>query len=209
MATTTIEMERAPRTGAGPGVKFFYGVCGAAVLAYTVLLFARGNGVGWTWLDGWGVASFEALMSVMIIARAFVSPTNSRYCLLIGLGGLFWAAGDFAMTAETLNGATPATLSLANFLWYGFFPLAYVGVMMLMQRDVKKLTAANYLDGVVAALITAAGMAFAFHWIVNTAGGGTETVAVNLVYPVGDLLLFGLTVIGFTCFPVVNACAGD
>ena len=199
---TTIEMERAPRTGAGPGVKFFYGVCGAAVLAYTCLLFARGNGVGWTWLDGWGVASFEMLMSVMIIARAFVSRKNSRYCLFLGLGGLAWALGDFAMTIETLHGATPATLSPANFLWYGFFPLAYLGVMMLMQRDVQKLTSANYLDGVVAALITFTMLAaFAFHWLVNTAGGGTETVVVNLIYPVGDLLLFGLTAIGFTLLP--------
>jgi methyl-accepting chemotaxis protein len=183
-------------------VKFFYGVAGTAVLAYVVLLFARGNGVGWTWLDGWGTATFEALMSLMIIARAFVSRQNSRYCLYLGLGALSWAIGDFAMTAETLKGANPATLSVANLLWYGFFPLAYLGVMMLMRRDVQKLTAANYLDGVVAALVTAAAlMAFAFHWIVNTAGGGTEAVAVNLVYPVGDLLLFGLTIIGVIMLP--------
>ncbi len=89
---TTMEMERASRTGAGPGVKLFYGVCGAAVLAYMGLLFARGNGVGWTWLDGWGVASFEALMSVMILG-ARLGQTNSRYCLWLGLGGLAWAAG--------------------------------------------------------------------------------------------------------------------
>ncbi len=197
MATTTIGTGRATRTGAGPGVKFFYGVCGTAVVAYTILLFTRGNGVGWTWLDGWGVASFEALMSVMIIARAFVSRKNSRYCLFLGLGGLSWALGDFAMTIETLHGATPATLSPANLLWYGFFPLAYLGVMMLMQRDVQKLTSANYLDGVVAALVTFTVLAaFVFHWLVNTAGGGTATVVVNLIYPVGDLLLFGLTVIG-------------
>ena len=202
MATTTIGTGRAARTGAGPGVKFFYGVCGTAVVAYTILLFARGNGVGWTWLDGWGVASFEALMSVMIIARAFVSRKNSRYCLYLGLGALSWALGDFAMTIETLHGATPATLSTANILWYGFFPLAYLGVMMLMQRDVQKLTAANYLDGVVAALVTFTVLAaFVFHWLVNTAGGGTATVVVNLIYPVGDLLLFGLTVIGVLMLP--------
>jgi len=198
----TSEMERAPRSAAGPGIKVLYGGFGAMVIAYTVALFARGNGVTSTWLDGWGVASFEATMSIMILVRAWVSPRNSRYSLLIGLGGLSWALGDFAMTAETLNNGSPATLSLANILWYGFYPLAYIGVMMLMQRDVKKLTAANYLDGVVAALVTfAALMAFAFHWIVTTTGSGNASVAVNLVYPVGDLLLFGLTIIGVMMLP--------
>jgi methyl-accepting chemotaxis protein len=148
------------------------------------------------------VASFEALMSILILVRAWVSPRDRNYCLFLGLGGLSWAAGDFAMTVESLNGATPATLSTANILWDCFFPLAYLGVMLLMQRDVRKLTAANYLDGVVAALVTAAALvAFAFHWIVNTAGGGSYSVAVNMVYPVCDVLLFGLTALGFAMLP--------
>ena len=86
-----------------------------------------------------------------------------------GLGCVFWALGDFAMTYESLGRATPATISLANWLWIGFFPLAYVGVMVLMQRDVRKLTAANYLDGVIATLVTSAALvAFAFHTIATT-----------------------------------------
>ena len=198
----TIERVDAERPAVSPAARTAYGFFGAVVLAYTGLLFARGNGVTYTWLDGWGVATFEALMSILILVRAWVSPRDRRFCTFLGLGALAWSAGDFAMTAETLNGANPATLSTANLLWYGFFPLAYVGVMLLMQRDVRKLTAANYLDGVVAALVTAAALvAFTFHWVVNTAGGGSESVAVNMVYPVGDLLLFGLTAIGCALLP--------
>ena len=90
----TLEMEPAPRSAASGTVKFVYGVFGAAVVAYTVLLFARGNGVGWTWLDGWGTATFEALMCVMILARVWVRPRNSKYCLWIGLGGLAWSSAS-------------------------------------------------------------------------------------------------------------------
>ena len=143
------------------------------------------------------------MASVLVLARAWVSPRDRKYALWLGLGCVSWALGDFAMTYESLGGATPATISLANWLWVGFFPLAYVGVMVLMQRDVRKLTAANYLDGVIAALVTAAALvAFAFHTIATAAGGGNESVAINLVYPVGDLLLFGLTLFGIRLLPV-------
>jgi methyl-accepting chemotaxis protein len=194
----TVEQTRIQRREVSQGTKAAYMVFGAMVLAYTGLLFARGNGVTWDWLDGWGTASFEALMSILILVRAWVSPRDRKYCTFLGLGCLSWAAGDFAMTTM----ANPATLSSANILWYGFFPLAYIGVMVLMQRDVAKLTSANYLDGVVATLVTGALIvAFAFHWLVNTAGGGSYSVGVNLVYPVGDLLLSGLTIIGVMLLP--------
>ena len=194
----TIERAQVRRSEVSPTAKAVYAVFGAVVLGYTGLLFARGNGVTWTWLDGWGTATWEAVMSLLVIVKGLVSPRDRKWCFLLGFGSLSWAAGDFAMTSM----ANPATLSSANILWYGFFPLAYLGVMVLMQRDVRKLTAANYLDGVVATLVTAALLvAFAFHWIVNTAGGGSYSVAVNLVYPVADLLLSGLTIVGVLLLP--------
>jgi methyl-accepting chemotaxis protein len=189
---------------ASTSIRALYAALIAALLVYAFSLIVRGpDGAAPTWLDGWGVAGFELLASVLILARAYVSRRDRQYAMWLGLGCVAWALGDFAMTYETLGGATPATISVANVLWVGFFPLAYVGVMLLMQRDVRKLTAANYLDGVVAALVTSAALvAFAFHAIANAAGGGNESVAINLVYPVGDLLLFGLTVLGIKLLPV-------
>jgi methyl-accepting chemotaxis protein len=186
-----------------PAIRALYAILTLAVAGYAVSLIVRGpDGASPTWLDGWGVAVFELLTAVLVLARGVVCPADRRYTLWLGLGCCAWAAGDFAMTAETLGGATPAALSLANWLWAGFFPLAYVGVMVLMERDVRKLTAATYLDGVVAALVTfAALVAFAFHAIARAAGGGNEAAAVNLVYPVGDLLLLGLTLFGVRLLP--------
>ncbi len=186
-----------------PVVRALYGLLTLAVIVYAVSLIVRGpNGASPTWLDGWGVAGFEMLAALLVLARAWMSPHDRRYTLWLGIGCVAWASGDFAMTAETLGGATPPALSLANILWAGFFPLAYVAVMVLMERDVRKLTSANYLDGVVAALVTfAALVAFAFPTIASAAGGGNESVAVNLVYPVGDLLLLGLTLFGALQLP--------
>jgi methyl-accepting chemotaxis protein len=191
----------AARTGGG--IKSLFAGLTVVLVAYAASLVVRGpDGASPTWLDGWGVAAFELLASVLVLARAYTSGRDRKYALWLGLGCVSWAVGDFAMTYETLGGATPATISLANWLWVGFFPLAYVGVMVLMERDVRKLTAANYLDGVIATLVTSAALvAFAFHGIASAAGGGNESVAINLVYPVGDLLLFGLTLFGVRLLP--------
>lgn len=191
------------RQGPSDAVKAGYGLLILVLFGYAISLIVRGpNGASPLWLDGWGVCAFELLASGLIIVRGLLRPQDRKYALWLGFGCAAWATGDFAMTFETLNNATPATISVANYLWAGFFPLAYVGVMVLMQRDVRKLTAANYLDGVVAALVTSAALvAFAFHTIASAAGGGNESVAVNLVYPVGDLLLFGLTVLGIRMLP--------
>ncbi len=174
-----------------------------ALVGYAVSLVVRGpNGASYTWLDGWGTATFELVASLLVIARGWANKRDQTYTLWLGLAGCSWALGDFSNTYDSLGGATPGTLTLANFLWAGFFPLAYVGVMVLIRRDVRQLTSANYLDGVVVSLVTSAALvAFLFHTIATAAGGGNEAVGVNLVYPVLDLLLLGLTVIGIRLLP--------
>jgi len=181
-------------------MKALYAVLVLVVVAYGISLVIRGqNGPSWDWLDGWGPCVFEAVVSLLVIARGVRYVRDRRYAVLLGVASLLWALGDFV---ATYLGDNAPTLALNNFLWAGFFPLAYVGVMVLMQRDVKKLTAANYLDGVVATLVTAAALtAFAFHPIVAASGGGAEFVGVNIVYPVGDLLLFALTLFGLLLLP--------
>jgi diguanylate cyclase (GGDEF)-like protein len=205
-------------------IKAIHGALIVVLAAYIASLVVRGQrGPAPTWLDGWGVDGFELLVSLLVIARAVLYKRDRRYALLLGLAGCSWAAGDFASTYLSLGGAQVPTLALNNYLWAGTFPLTYVGVMVLMRRDVRKLTAANYLDGVVATLVTSAALvAFAFHWIASASGGGKEFAAINLVYPVGDLLLFGLTLVGLLTLPVgqrarwcliaaagVNNVAGD
>jgi methyl-accepting chemotaxis protein len=175
---------------------------GLGVLVYAVSLVVRATGDATTLVDGWGVASFELLASLLVLVRAAVSPRDRRVCLALGAGMCSWAIGDFAMTYENIHNASPPTPVLANYLWAGFFPVAYVGVMLLMRQEVRKFTAANYLDGVVASLTAAAALvAFFFGTIQKAAGDDSVTVAWNLIYPVGDILLLILTLIAAAMLP--------
>ena len=184
------------RARSGLGARAVFGLLGLVLTGYAISLLVRHTGATTTTVDGWGVAAFEIVCSGLVILRGVINQRDRAFGLWLGMGMAAWAAGDFAMTIEQLHGATPPTLSVANVLWYGFFPLAYIGVMVLMRRDVRRFTVANYLDGVVACLLTGALFAaFAFHAIVSASGGDVNAAAVNVIYPLGDLLLFVLVVL--------------
>ena len=192
----------APPSGGGAGVRALFGLLGLVVVGYAVVLVVRATGDSTTLIDGWGVASFELVASILVLIRAAVHPADRRFCLALGTGMCLWALGDFAMTYEVIHNSSPPTPVLANYLWAGFFPMAYVGVMLLMRQQVRKFTAANYLDGVVATLTCAAAFAaFAFGVIQKAAGDDAVTVAWNLIYPVGDILLLILTAAAAAMLP--------
>ena len=97
--------QRATKRGAG--VKALYGILGLILLGYAVSLVLRANGASTTWLDGWGVSSFELVASVLVLIRAAVNPRERRFCLALGVGMCLWALGDFAMTYESIHNANP------------------------------------------------------------------------------------------------------
>jgi len=183
-------------------MRMLFGVLSATLVGYVVSLFARPVSDAHVWLDGWGVSGFELLVSVLIVARGLVNQEARRYAILLGLGGGSWALGDFVLTYMGVHGEHPASPALFNYFWAGYFPLAFAGLMALMHRDVIKIAAANYLDGLLLLLVSSAALiAFLFTAIQHAAGGDTATVATNLVYPALDVPVFGLMLIGLALLP--------
>ena len=171
-------------------VRATYVLCGVLLLGYLISEIVRRDGQTWSWLDGWGVAVFETVLSLLCVARGLTQRRGRAAPLLIGFGLLMWAVGDFALTAESAGGASPSTPSLADAFYLTFYPLSYIGVMLLVRGQVKRLIAATWLDGAVVGLGAAAVCAeFAFHRVAAVTGAGAADVATNLAYPVGDLLL--------------------
>jgi diguanylate cyclase len=185
---------------AGPSGRLLWGafaVLSALLAAYVVSLLVRPNGSYWTWLDGWSVVGWEIVVCALAIARGIVGRRGRIVALTLGVSLLCWAIGDLALTIESLGGATPSRPSWPDLFYVSFYPLAYVGIGMFMRGEVRKLTTPNWLDGIVAGLGAAAlCSAFAFHSIVHATGGDALATAVNLVYPIGDVLLLGLVVGG-------------
>jgi diguanylate cyclase len=111
-----------------------------------------------------------------------------------------WIAATFALVAFTIgnlaNGLffagldNPPVPSLADVAWLGFYPFAYVMVIGLIRTRHKQALRSMWLDGASGgAGLAAIAAAVAFGPISAAAKGTNLAVAVNLAYPMADLLL--------------------
>jgi PAS domain S-box-containing protein len=165
---------------------------GLLLAAYIAFLSSRTSWQFSPWLDGWLVVGFEFIGGLICVAGGVARPRRRRVAFVLGAGCLSWAAGDLVLTIESLGGATPSTPSLADPLYLAFFPLALVAIVVFTREETSRGDAANWLDGGIAALGMAAFCAaFAYRSLDNLVQGSSLTVATNLAYPVGDLLLLG------------------
>ena len=171
-----------------------YGLLGLLAAAYVVTQLLNLN---WDWVNGWGVDAFEVVASSLCVLKAFTMRRGRAVPILLGLGLFCWTAGDVVLTIQSLGGATPPSPSLADAFYVTFYPVTYAALMLLLRSQVKRFSLASWLDGAVAGFGAAALCAtFAFTSVLHHDGGNALGVAVNLAYPVGDVLLLGLVVGG-------------
>jgi diguanylate cyclase (GGDEF)-like protein len=197
---TTAPARRGTRSrwdrSAGTHIWLAYAFLGLLLATYFVLLLIR-HGAESTLIDGWGASGFEVVAAALCIVRGLQRRPGRLIALMLGLGALAWALGDVTLTAMSLGGSEPPVPSIADVFYILFYPLTYVGVVLAMRGEVRRLSTPSWLDGAVAGLGAAAlCAAFAFHTILQSAGGKALEVATNLAYPVGDLLLLALIVGG-------------
>ncbi len=189
---------RARRTPGNRTVWLVFPVLGALLPAYLVYLLSTSTAYS-SLIDGWLVTAFELIASVLCIAAGLRGGRRRLVPIMLGVATLVWSMGDLSLTVESLHGATPPTPSIADAFYICFFPLAYVGIVLFMRGEVRRLNNPSWLDSSIAATgVAAVCAAFAFHTVLKTAGGSSLSVATNLAYPVGDLLLLGLVAGGTT-----------
>jgi diguanylate cyclase len=148
-------------------------------------------------VNGWGVAGFELLASGLCVASALHRRSGRLVPLILGASLFAWSFGDLALSLESVGGATPPVPSVADIFYLAFYPLAYVALVLFFRGEARRLTTPSWLDGAVAGLGAAAVCAaFAFRTVEHSTGQSGLSAAVNLAYPVGDVLLLLLIVGG-------------
>jgi diguanylate cyclase (GGDEF)-like protein len=170
---------------------------GLLLVAYFVSLILRPGGEHWSWLDGFGAALFEIATCALALGRGLMRRPGRAIALSLGGGALMWAIGDLVQAIESVGGREPPVPSTADVFYLAFFPLAYLALGLMVQRQATRLVPAAWLDGGIAGAGVAALCAtFAFAHIERLAGGGPASVATSLAYPVGDVLLLAMVVGG-------------
>jgi two-component system, cell cycle response regulator len=116
--------------------------------------------------------------------------------LVMGAGIATWSGADVLWTVLYADDPSAPYPSIADGLWLMYYPAACVTLLLLARSRVGEVRASLLLDGLTAALTTAAFACAVMYWPVVHASAGdlSPEVLTNLAYPVGDLLLLGLVV---------------
>ncbi|HEU4739411.1 MAG TPA: GGDEF domain-containing protein [Solirubrobacterales bacterium] len=108
---------------------------------------------------------------------------------------LAWAAGEIWWTTYIEGNASPPYPSPADIGYLAFYPLAILGLYLLVRSRAGDLDRRLWMDGAIAALGTAAlGAALLFEFVADHASGTTAEVVTTLAYPFGDVVLISLIV---------------
>ncbi len=114
---------------------------------------------------------------------------------LIGLAILCWGAAEVYWTAAIEGNPSAPYPSPADVGYLIFYPLAYAGLVMLVRARAHEINWRLWMDGLIAALGTAAlGTAFVFDFVADKTSGTTLETLTTLSYPLGDIGMLALVV---------------
>ena len=132
---------------------------------------------------------YNALMvlaCVIVGSHAYLVKRDRAAWTVITVAMACWTFGEIwyaAFKPETYP-------SMADAGYIAFYPLLYVGMVLLLRSRARSIGGLLWLDGATAALAAAAlGAALIFELVQGTTEGSTSVVITNLAYPLGDVLL--------------------
>ena len=169
------------------------------VAGFVVLTLQTEFGLGGAWLAR---VDNDYLYDGILILAAL----NCFFCgrgradrtawIWVGVAISAWAAGDIYYTAVLDGKAVIPFPSLSDAGYLLFYPPVYVGLVVLFHKEVRGIVRSLWLDGLIAALTTAALAASVVYAIVerslNGSGETSAGIATNLAYPLGDMLVLGI-----------------
>ncbi|HEU0023005.1 MAG TPA: HD domain-containing phosphohydrolase [Thermoleophilaceae bacterium] len=172
-----------------------------ALVASGMVLYAAhtafGFGSGWVW-EGLLYTALIGCAAVACFARAIVVRRERLAWAVMGVGLAGWMGGELYWTLVLNHHDVVPVPSPADGLYYIFYAASYVTLVLLLRGRMKAFQSSLWLDGAIAGTAVAACVgAVAFQPIVDATVGEPVAIAVNLGYPLGDLLLLSLVVASF------------
>jgi two-component system, cell cycle response regulator len=147
--------------------------------------------------QGWVYEGIELLAALGCLGRAVLVRAERSAWFFIGAALLATTSGDILY--DFWYDGNPPFPSAADLAYLAFYPLLYVGIVLLLRRRVSTFNASLWLDGLVAATAAGAlGASVLVEVVVNSTHGDQLVVLTNMAYPIGDILLLGLLVFVFS-----------
>jgi two-component system cell cycle response regulator len=177
----------------------------ATALASALFVAAHALGAGGPALDRFAYdVVYDLAMAcaaALCLLRAATDERERAAWLSIGLGLVAWTGAEVTWSLAYGFAGNPPSPNPTDVGYLLFYPAVYVGLGLLVRDRVRGFRASLWLDGVVEGLVAAALVAALLAGPALKAGveGGPAAVAVavNLAYPIGDMLLLVLVVMAF------------
>ena len=143
----------------------------------------------------------EALAPPAVAGGAFLIAARA---MIFGNERVAWLCGAGALTASLVSGIYAAAVygdgpipipSPADAVALTSYPLAYTGFVLLLRSRAERCPASVWIDGAIGSFaVLAIGSAFVIEPLRDAAKGSFASVAVNLAYPLADIVLLALVV---------------
>jgi diguanylate cyclase (GGDEF)-like protein len=160
--------------------------------------------VDWLGIGGAGLDSavngplYDAVVvsaGLACLLKAAKAERERGAWLALAAAVLCWGASEIYWTAFLVDDPSPPYPSPADIGYLAFYPLAATGVYLLVRARARELDWRLWMDGLIAALGTAAlGAALIFEFVADRTTGTPVQVATTLAYPIGDILMLALVV---------------
>lgn len=155
-------------------------------------------GLGGAALDNFADGAYDAVVisaGLACLLRAAQVKAERGAWIAIGAAVLVWSAAEVYWTAEIAGNPSAPYPSIADAGYLLFYPLAALGLALLVRARSHELDWRLWVDGLIAALGTAAlGATFVFDFVAEHASGSTLQQATTLAYPLGDIVMLSLVI---------------
>jgi diguanylate cyclase (GGDEF)-like protein len=174
---------------------------GIAGLALVALVLHSAGGLGGdsthTFFNTWVYDGLIVGSALACLVRAALVRVERVAWVALGLAVAAWAAGEIYYTVALADLVVQPFPSWSDAFFVAFYPLCFVGFVLLARARLPETWASTWMDGVIAALaVSAVGAALVFSLVLDSIDGlhGALKIGTSLAYPIGDLLLLGSVV---------------
>ena len=189
---------RIDRTGVPRSVRILQVVTGAVVVVYLASTILRSPGTYSTFYDVWVANVGYAGCAALCVWRAIARPAGRRGWGMLAAGLVLFTAGSVLWTSWIQFFNPVPYPSIADACFLGFFVMAFPGIGLLVRDTLPKTSKTIWVDALIAALgVAALEATLVIGPIWKASAGDFGTVATNIAYPIGDLVLVTMIVAVF------------
>ncbi len=155
----------------------------------------RTLGIGTSQLVATWTPDLIGLIVLCVIGWRLASERRERAIwMLLGLGMVCYCAGNAYWNHVLVADPSPPLPSVADALWFAYFPPTYAAVVLLARRSGRRLSIGLWFDGAIgAAALAAIGAEVVLEPVVQASSGLSDLAAMTyLSAPVGDVVLLAL-----------------